>query len=150
MSRAAGKVVLEAAQRAMVLLEDNGLGLNLTDLLSDDPVMEKNVSGCPEKKNKKNRPLGHLLQNNQALLDDLNALGVADDFSLVFNHSRVEVARVVKVVVAVEFVKVIERAETTPVVKRLSWTSASNCTRYQSDINIAARKTIPREESVLL
>lgn len=62
---------------------------------------------------------------------------MADEFIFVFNHNRVEVVRVVKVVDAVEFVKVVERAVTTPVVKRLRWTSASNCPRYQPGIYIA-------------
>lgn len=35
--RVAPQVVAEAAEAAVELLEHNGLGLNFTDLLSDDP-----------------------------------------------------------------------------------------------------------------
>jgi len=91
------KVIAEVTKASMELLEDDGLSLDLADLLKDDP-------------------LGHLLEDEQALLDDLDSLGVADDV-LLFCDNLAEVDGAVEVVYTIEVVEVIEGRETTPVVK---------------------------------
>jgi len=58
-TRGAAQVTLEVTKTGMELFEDDGLGLNFTDLLSDDT-------------------LGHLLKYKQTLLNDLHGLSVAD------------------------------------------------------------------------
>lgn len=58
-TRGAAQVTLEVTKTSMELFKDDGLGLDFTDLLSDDT-------------------LGHLLKYEQALLNDLNGLSVAD------------------------------------------------------------------------
>lgn len=58
-TRGAAQVTLEVTKTGMELFKDDGLGLDFTDLLSDDT-------------------LGHLLKYEQALLNDLNGLSVAD------------------------------------------------------------------------
>jgi len=53
------QVVMEESKAGVELLENDGLGLDFADLLED-------------------YPLSHLLDDEQALLDDFDRLGVAD------------------------------------------------------------------------
>jgi len=62
----AANVVAERAHAGGELFEDDGLGLDVTDLLGDDP-------------------LGHLLQDEEALLDDLDGLGVTHELGVFLN-----------------------------------------------------------------
>ena len=73
---------------------------------------------------KSNLPLGHLLNNKETLLDDLDALGMTDDFLLLDNSERTltELA-VIEVIGAVEVVKTAEGADSTIVVEGLGSTS---------------------------
>jgi len=69
---------------------------------------------------KGNLPLGHLLNNKETLLDDLDALGMADDFLLLENSDRTlaEVPVVIiEIIWAVEVVKTAEGADSTTVSK---------------------------------
>jgi len=91
------EVIAEETEAGMELLEDDGLGLNLADLLEDDP-------------------LGHLLEDNETLLDDLDGLGVADDLGLLL-YDLGEVDGAVEVVRTIEVIEVIEGREATPVVE---------------------------------
>lgn len=93
----ARQITAEASEARVELLEDDCLGLDLADLLSDDP-------------------LGHLLEDNEALLDDLNLFGVADNVLLLLDH--LGGVGVDEVAGAVEVVKVAHGRETTPVVER--------------------------------
>jgi len=97
-SRGASQVVTEATKAAVELLKDDCLSLDFADLFSDDP-------------------LGHLLQDDKALLDDLDLFRVAD-YLIFMNNSLAEVGTV-EVVRAVEVVEVVERSMSAPVVKRL-------------------------------
>jgi len=81
------QITAEASKARVELLKDDGLGLDLADLLSDDP-------------------LGHLLEDHKALLDDLDLLGVADNVLLLLNH--LGELGVVEVTGAIEVVKVAE------------------------------------------
>jgi len=98
---AAGKVVAESAKRCVILLEDDGLSLDLADLLGDDL-------------------LGHLLEHDKPLLDDLDGLRVADKLAVLLHDSRLEVVRVGEVVRAIKVVKVAEGTHATPVVEGLA------------------------------
>jgi len=91
------EVIPEQTKTGMELFEDNCLGLNFADLLEDDP-------------------LGHLLEDEETLLDDLDCLSVADNL-LGGLYGLREVDGAVEVVDAVEVIEVIERRETTPVVE---------------------------------
>jgi len=84
----APEVAAEAVQARVELFEDDGLGLNLADLLGDDP-------------------LGHLLEDKQALLNDLNRLAVADNFLFLYDDSLRDFSR--EVVRTVEVIKSRER-----------------------------------------
>jgi hypothetical protein len=94
----AAQVTAEAVEARVPLLEDNGLSFDLADLLSDDP-------------------LGHLLQDNQALLDDFNALSMADKFMLLLDNDLAEV-RAIEVINTIEVVEVVQGSMATPVVER--------------------------------
>ncbi len=59
-ARHAVQVVAEESKTGVELLEDDGLSLNLADLLEDDS-------------------LGHRLEDEQTLLDDLDGLSVANN-----------------------------------------------------------------------
>lgn len=98
-AREAPEVAAESVQARVELLEDDGLGLDFTDLLGDDA-------------------LGHLLEDEETLLNDLDALGVADDFLLLhdLDGAFAEVA-VVVVVGAVEVVETTEGADSTVVIE---------------------------------
>lgn len=80
------EVVGEKSKARMELLKDDRLGLNLADLFGDDA-------------------LGHLLDDEETLLDDLDGLGVADHLGRSVNDLG-EVDGAVKVVGAVEVVEV--------------------------------------------
>jgi len=100
-AREAPEVAAEAVHARVELLEDNGLRLNVADLLGDDA-------------------LGHLLENKEALLDDCDALAVANEFLLLLHdgdRGRAEVT-VVEVIGAVEVIEVAHGGESTIVVKR--------------------------------
>jgi len=92
----------EVARRSNELLKDNSLSLNFTNLLSDDL-------------------LGHLLEDEETLLDNLDALGVADNFLFVNNNLLGDDTR--EVVGAVKVVKAVEGRDSTPVVERVVATS---------------------------
>jgi hypothetical protein len=99
-TREVSEVTAEAMQAGVELLEDHSLGLYFTDLLSNDA-------------------LGHLLEDKEALLDDLYALGVADELLLLDNLNRAfaEVA-VVEVVRAIEVIESTEGRVSSPVIER--------------------------------
>jgi len=78
------------------LLEHNSLGFNVTDLLGDDL-------------------LGHFLQHEELLLNDLDAQRLADNLLLLDDNLGGDLSR--KVVRSVEVVKARERGETSPRVK---------------------------------
>jgi len=98
---ATGKVVAEPAKRRVILLEDDGLSLYLTDLLGDDL-------------------LRHLLKHDKPLLYNLDGFRVADKLAVLLHNNLLEVVRVGEVVRAIKVVKVVEGAETTPVVEGLA------------------------------
>lgn len=87
MAGGAAQIVAEVAKAGVELLKDDRLGLNLTDLLSNDA-------------------LGHLLEDKKTLLDDFNGLGMADEL-LRLNNGLGDV-RAIEVVDTVEIVEVIE------------------------------------------
>jgi len=87
-TRGTVEVTAEEVKAGAELLKDDGLSLNLADLLEDDP-------------------LGHLLEDEQALLDDLDGLSVADDLGLLFD-GLAEVDRAIEVVYSVEVVEATE------------------------------------------
>jgi len=91
------QVVAEEAERGVELLKDDGLGLNFADLFGDDP-------------------LGHLLNDEETLLDDFDALGVADELLILLNNSLAG-DQALEVVGSVEVVEAGERGETAPVVE---------------------------------
>jgi hypothetical protein len=97
-ARDAVEIVAEKTKAGMELLKDNGLGLDLAYLFGD-------YSLC------------HLLKNKETLLNDLNDLSVADNLLGCLNDLG-EVDGAVKIVDAVEVVKVAERRQTTPVIER--------------------------------
>jgi len=124
-ARGAAQVTAEGTEAGVELLEDDGLGLNLTDLLGYDP-------------------LGHLLENEEALLDDHNRLAVADDFLLILDNSLAgEMAN--EVVRAVEVVESIEGGDSTVVIERVStgnklsigwnWLSRDTCNEGRGNDN---------------
>lgn len=106
-TRGTPKVAAKAAQTRVELFEYDGLGFDFADLLGDDP-------------------LGHLLKNKEALLDDFDAFGTADDFLLLDDSDRTlaEVA-VIEVTGAVEVVKTAQGADSSPVVEGLRWITSN-------------------------
>jgi len=92
----APQVTAEAVETRMPLLEHDGLGFNFADLLGDDP-------------------LGHLLKDDKLLLDDFDALRVADD--LMFLLDNLFEVRAIEVVCAIEVIKVGQRSVASPVVE---------------------------------
>jgi len=60
-ARVVQQVAAEGPHAGVELLEDDGLGLDFANLLSDDP-------------------LGHLLDDEKTLLDNFDGLAVANDF----------------------------------------------------------------------
>jgi len=92
------QITAEASEAGVELLKDDGLGLDLADLLSDDL-------------------LGHLLEDHKALLDDLNLLRVANNVLLLFDD--LGKVRVGKVTGAIEVVEVAEGSVAAPVVERV-------------------------------
>jgi len=91
------QIAAESVEARVPLLEDNRLSLDLTDLLGY-------------------YPLGHLLENEKTLLDDLDLLGVANDLVVVDDGLRIR--RTIKVVVTIEVIEAGHGADTTPVVER--------------------------------
>lgn len=106
-NRVAGRaiqVVAEVTEAGVELLKDDSLSLNLANLLGDNP-------------------LSHLLKNEETLLDNFNGLRLTDNFLLLLDDDLGEVDRSVKVIGAVEVVKVSKGRDTTPVVERCKGTS---------------------------
>jgi len=126
-SRIAAEIISKVAERSVELVEDDCLGLNFTDRLGDNA-------------------LGHLLEDDEALLDDLDLLGVAYDVVLRLNH-LFEVNGSIKVVPAVEVVKVTKRGVTTPVVERVETTSRQVCRSSGSEISGAGVGNGSRQHS---
>lgn len=127
-ARGAPKVAAETVQAGVELLEHDGLGFDLAYLLGDDAGVKNKIKEMLRKRGfrvqKSNVPLGHLLKDKEALLDDLDALGMADDFRLFYNSERTlaEVA-IIEVIGAVEVVKTAEGVDSTVVVEGLRSTS---------------------------
>lgn len=90
------QVTAEASEVGVELFEDDGLGLDFADLLGDDP-------------------LGHLLEDDELLLDDLNTLCAADKL-LLLDDDLVEVGSI-KVIHAIEVVEVVQGSKASPVVE---------------------------------
>jgi len=86
------------------LFEDNSLSLNLADLFGDDPL-------C------------HLLEHNEALLDDLNRLAVADYFLFLLNDDLLA-DFTAEVIGAIEVVESGQRRHASPVVERVGSASS--------------------------
>jgi hypothetical protein len=80
------EVVAEQSKTSMELIKDDGLGLDLADLFGDDS-------------------LGHLLKDEETLLDNLDDLSMADNLLGSVYNLR-EVHRAVEVVDTIEVVKV--------------------------------------------
>jgi len=96
-ARGAAEVVAEEPEARMELLKDDGLRLDLAHLLGDDAF-------------------GHLLDDEQALLDDLDGLGVADELGVLLNDGlAADVAD--EVVGAVEVVEAAEGGNALEVIK---------------------------------
>jgi len=93
----ARQITAEGAKAGVELLEDNGLSLNLADLLGDNP-------------------LSHLLYDKKALLDNLNRLAVADNF-LLFFYDGLAGDRTAEVIGAIEVVEAGKGRDATPVVE---------------------------------
>jgi len=93
------QVATEAVQAGVELLEDDGLALDLADLLSDDP-------------------LSHFLEDEETLLNDHDRLGMANKLLLFDNGdlARAE-AGVVEVSITVKVIERAHGAEATPVIK---------------------------------
>jgi len=102
---AALEIAAEAAHAGLELLKDDDLGLDFADLLGDDP-------------------LGHLLEDEKALLDDGDGLGVANELRVLLDYLLGE-GRTRKVAGAVEVVKAGHRGESTPVVERMRASTGS-------------------------
>jgi len=101
---AVSQVVAEAAERRIVLLEDDCLCLDLADLLRDNLL-------C------------HLLEDGQALLDDYHLLRVANKLAVLLDHNLVEAAGVGEIVRAIEVVEVVKGRDAAPVVEGLAASS---------------------------
>jgi hypothetical protein len=98
MTRDVQQIGGEVAGRSKELVEDNSLGFNLANLLSDDSL-------C------------HLLENEETLLDDFDAFAVADELILLFDYGLFS-NQTGEVVGAVEVIEAVEGGNTTPVVER--------------------------------
>jgi hypothetical protein len=83
-ARESVKISLEMTEAGVELLKDDGLGLDFADLLGDDAF-------------------GHLLEDGETLLDDDDALGVADE--LLFGDDGLGEVGMGEVVNAVEVIE---------------------------------------------
>jgi len=95
--RLTAEVTAEGAHAGGELLEDDSLSLDVADLLGDDP-------------------LGHLLQDEETLLDDRDGLSVADELGILLDDGLRE-GGTAEVVGAVEVVEPGHRGEPSPVVE---------------------------------
>jgi len=95
-TRDTSQVALEVAQAAVELLPGNNLGLDVANILDDDP-------------------LSQFAENNKTLLNNLNSAGTADEFT--FFHDDLLETTAIKVVDAVEVIKVVEGVEVPPAVE---------------------------------
>lgn len=99
-ARGAAQVTTEETEAGVELLKHDCLCFNLADLLGDDP-------------------LGHLLENEEALLDDDDALAVANNFLILLDYGLAgEVTD--EVIGAVEVIETRERSKPSVVVERES------------------------------
>lgn len=90
-------IIPEQSKTGMELLKDNSLSLDFADLFEDDAF-------------------GHFLNDEEALLDDFDGLGVADEVGGCIDDLG-KVRGGIEVVYAVEVVKVVKGGESTPVVE---------------------------------
>jgi len=98
-------ITAERAHARDELLEDDGLSLDLADLLSDDP-------------------LGHLLKDKETLLDDLDCLTVADHLRiLLYDSLLLDFTSVV--IGTVEVVEAREGRDSMPVIKGVGVASSN-------------------------
>lgn len=97
LSRVPANVASESVQTRIPLLENDGLALDFTYGLYDDL-------------------LGHLLQDEETLLDDVNGMDLADEFMLGLDKDLLKLVAV-PVIDAVEVVKAFEGVVASPVVK---------------------------------
>jgi len=95
----AAKIAAKAVQARVPLLKDYSLCLDLANLLSNDTF-------C------------HLLQDEQALLNDCNLLDMTNDLVLLFYNNLVEMGAI-EVLYTMETIEVRQRREATPVIERL-------------------------------
>jgi len=93
------EVLTETTETSMPLFEDDGLCFDFTDGFGDNP-------------------LGHLLDDEKALLDDLDLLAVANDL-LLGGDNGLAAAGSVEVVDTEEVIKVAHGRDTTPVIEGL-------------------------------
>lgn len=121
-ARVAAEVTTEVSQAGVELLEDDGLRLNLADLLGDDPgsKISCELAWCSNV-GEVCLPLSHLLEDDETLLDDLDLLSAADNL-LLLNDNLLERGEVVKVVRAVEVIEVVQGGDSTPVVEGVGGT----------------------------
>jgi len=98
----AAQITAKAMQARVPLLKDDSLGLNFADLLGDDP-------------------LSHLLQNNQTLLDNFNALRVAHELLLLLHNDLTEVGSI-EVIDTMKVVEVGQGREPSPIVEGMEAT----------------------------
>jgi hypothetical protein len=97
LARVATNVPSKPMQASIELFKHNRLHLNLADGLGDNL-------------------LGHLLQDEETLLDDVNLLGPADEFVLLLDEHLLELVTV-PVVDAVEIIKALEGLVAVPLVE---------------------------------
>jgi len=97
-ARGAAQVTTEEAEAGVELFENDGLSLDLADLLSDDP-------------------LSHLLEDEETLLDDFDGLAVAYEFLRLLNDGLAGDAAY-EVIRAVEVIEASQRREPSPVIER--------------------------------
>jgi len=100
----AAQVTAETVKTRVPLFENNGLGLNVTDSLGDDP-------------------LGHLLQHDQALLNYLDALCTANKLVFWLDEHLI-MTRSIEVINTIEVVEIVERRDTPPVIEGANVTSS--------------------------
>jgi len=94
----ASDIMAEVAHAGLELFKDDGLGLDLADLLRDNP-------------------LSHLLKDEETLLNDYNTLAVAYKLLVLLNDDLLPLGTT-EVVGAVEVIEAIEGRDALPVVER--------------------------------
>jgi len=99
-ARGAAQVAAEEAEAGVELFKNDSLSLDLADLLSDDPF-------------------GHLLEDEETLLDDFDGLAVAYQFLGLLDDSLAGDSAD-EVIRAVEVIETSQRREASPVIERVS------------------------------